>query len=301
MSNVEQNPKANTPDQDSDDEAVSLFAQLASEDSKDSTAADESNQLDNEQHGDTKPEVDANTEQNSQGQADEDPWATAPEPLRNQFVQLQQNYQKLESDHRANAGRVAALNRKTLELQELLAKNEKANGGAASEQSGVPTAEDLEGKTFAEVEAEWPDVAKFIRSQVSAVQQQVEQSLGPMKELLSEREEQQQMQFIQTEISRLAQAHPDFEQISGDPAFTQWVSKQPAAIQQMYDSQLAEDNIALLTFYKSVTGKTAAVKPVPPKTELSEHAEIPRKGGGRAAVDPNSLDPVTLFNQIAKS
>lgn len=300
MSNVDKNPNANTPDQDSDDEAVSLFAQLASEDSKDSNAADVSKPLDQESQDDTKPDDEDSSDQNSQGQADEDPWAAAPEPLRIQFVQLQQNYQKLELDHRANATRVAALNRKTMELQELLAKNEKTNGGAASEQSGVPTAEDLEGKTFAEVEAEWPDVAKFIRSQVTAVQQQFEQTLGPVKELLSEREQLQHQQFIQTEISRLATAHPDFEQISSDPAFSQWVSTQPAAIQQMYGSQLADDNIALLTFYKSVTGRTAA-KPAPQQTKLADHAEIPRKGGGRAAVDPNSLDPVTLFNQIAKS
>lgn len=301
MSNVDQNPNANTPDQDSDDEAVSLFAQLASEDSKDSGAADVSELLDQEQQDDTKTEADDNTDQNSQGQADEDPWAVAPEPLRNQFMQLQQNYQKLESDHRANAGRVAALNRKTQELQELLAKNEKANGGKANEQSGVPTAEDLEGKSFAEVEAEWPDVAKFIRQQMSTVQQHVEQSLGPMKELLSERQEQQQIQFIQTELSRLAQAHPDYEQVSADPAFSQWIQHQAPAVQQMYGSQLADDNIALLTLYKSVTGKAVQAKPAAPKKQLSDHAEIPRKGGGRAAVDPNSVDPVELFNLIAKS
>ncbi|HCU64553.1 MAG TPA: hypothetical protein DF774_02205 [Rheinheimera sp.] len=280
---------------DIDDEAVSLFAKMhESPDSKDSDIdADKQEQAPGDDA--SEPEGD-DTASNSQGQAEEDPWLSVPEALRNEHLALKQNAQKLEADHRANAGRVAALNRKTQELQQQLAAREKATGKEGS--GDMPTAADLKGKTFDELKAEWPEVAQALLDSQAQTQQLIQRELEPLRQMRQQQEQQQQEQFIQSELDRLAQQHPDFKEIAADPAFSQWVSTQPAGVQAMYGSISADDNAALLTLFKTATGR--ATKPaVSVKSSLSDHAAIPRKGAGRAALDPNSLDPVELFNRLS--
>lgn len=304
MSNVEQNPNVNTPDQDDDDEAVSLFTQLAGVDSSDSTDADVIERLDQGLSDDDQTQdVSANPQSEQLGQAD-DPWAAAPEPLRESYQQLQQKHQQLEDDHRANAGRVAALNRKALELQQALEAREKA-GAKPSTDADMPSASDLEGKTFEEIEDDFPDIAAFVRNQVAQIEGRLQKQLAPVNEIVSEKRQQQETEVINNELARLASVHPDYLEVSQDPSFSQWITSQPQSVQSMYGSLSADDNIALLTLFKGSTGRIAAQQSkatsAPRKTNLSDHAEIPRKGGGRAAVDPDGLDPVELFNLISKS
>ena len=79
------------PQDDSEVDAVSLFNQLNSNDSEqDSSENDE--QLDQEQDTGTD-EGEAEGDDN-QGEQDADPWASVPEPQRQQFFQLQQSHQK---------------------------------------------------------------------------------------------------------------------------------------------------------------------------------------------------------------
>lgn len=142
MSDVNQNTAATD---EIDDEAVSLFAKMhEAADSKDSDS--EANKQEQAQSDDANEPEGDDAASNSQGQAEEDPWLSVPEVLRNEHFALKQNAQKLEADHRANAGRVAALNRKTQELQQQLAAREKATGKEGS--GDMPTAADLKGKTF---------------------------------------------------------------------------------------------------------------------------------------------------------
>jgi hypothetical protein len=66
----------------------------------------------------------------------------------------------------------------------------------------------------------------------------------------------------------------------------------------MYGSTSADDNIVLLNLYKGATGAAQPAQKPRQQKPLSDHAEIPRKGAGRAAVDPESLDPVELFYRL---
>lgn len=292
MSDVNQNTAATD---EIDDEAVSLFAKMhEAADSKDSDS--DANKQEQAQSDDANEPEGDDAASNSQGQAEEDPWLSVPEALRNEHFALKQNAQKLEADHRANAGRVAALNRKTQELQQQLAAREKATGKEGS--GDMPTAADLKGKTFDELKAEWPEVAQALIDAQAQTQQLIQRELEPIRQMRQQQEQQQQEQFIQSEFDRLAQQHPDFKEIAADPAFSQWVSTQPAGVQAMYGSLSADDNAALLTLFKTATGR-AAKPAVSAKSSLSDHAAIPRKGAGRAALDPNSLDPVELFNRLS--
>ncbi len=211
----------------------------------------------------------------------QDPWAVVPEPLRNQYQQLQANHQKLEADHRANAERVQALNRKTIELQQALAAREAA-GGKQNNAPGTPTADDLEGMSFEEVEQEFPELAKFIKAQVSAAVTPIQQQLAPVQQLVSERQQVAQEQVIQHELGRLAQVHPDFKEVASSSDFDAWVKAQPPLVQKLRDSYSADDNAALLTLFKTSTGRmTAPASHQAQQTNsLADHVATARKGSG---------------------
>jgi hypothetical protein len=65
----------------------------------------------------------------------------------------------------------------------------------------------------------------------------------------------------------------------------------------MARSDLADDNIALLTLFKSHHPSKSAPKGKA-KNDLSDYAEIPRKGAGKAMSDEDDGDPIAIFNQI---
>lgn len=288
MSNQNENPNS---DHEQEQDAAALFTTLASQDSTDSEQTSDDNTLDNSEENYS----DTDTEENDQGQADEDPWSQVDESLRNEFLTLQANHSKLQNDHKANAGRVQALNNKVAEYQKLV---------EGAEQQGKPTgdgptADDLEGMSFEEVEEEWPEVAGYLKKQLERTQQQLtqqfEERLNPLNEMHTQQQQAQQQQYVQSELQRLQQVHPDFQSIASDSKFHQWVNNQPDSVKAMAGSLHAADNIALLNLYKGSNGTSRTAKP-----SLSDHATIPKKGSGRQIqVDPNNVDPVQLFTHLA--
>ncbi len=303
MSNQTQNPNPNDDQNQGDHEdAAALFTALASQDSDDSGQQRDENTLDSSEENDIDNEAEENEQDNNdEGHVDDDPWAQVDESLRNQFYTLQANHQKLQNDHRANAGRVQALNNKVSEYQAQLERQEQQGKPAGN----GPTAEDLEGMTFEEVESEWPEVAGYLKKQLAQsrdqitqqLTQQFEERLNPLNEMHQQQQQYQQQQYVQTELQRLKQIHPDYQDIANDSKFHQWVNDQPDTVKAMAGSLHAADNIALLNLYKSSTGERA---PKPAQSNLSDHATIPRKGSGRQIqTDPNNIDPVQLFTHLA--
>lgn len=317
MSKKNENPQRDHNDND----AVSLFAQFTSgddsrpdSDDTDSTSdldvgSDEDEQLDqedaDEELTDSEDEEvggDEEPDEDDGESSDEDPWAAAPESLRNEYMSLRQDHQKLSNEHRANSGRVAALNRELNTLREQMKASEKA-GGKSGKDSDQPTADDLKGKSFAQVEEEWPEIAAYLKYMVKQANDTVDQKLTPVEQWKQEVEQERQQHALQTEYEKLAQAHPDYQDIANDPAFRSWLQSQSPGVQAMGNSTLADDNITLLNLYKSANSRNSSQstdtppKPAARKKSLSDHAEIPRKGAGRAA-DSESTDPVQLFNQL---
>lgn len=313
---VEEREKSSTDE--SQDEAVSLFSQIADSDSdKDSELQSDETQLDDEevneestddesneseQGDDDETDTGSDDEDVSDEESNNDPWSSVPESLRSEHYNLKERFDHLQNDHRANAGRVSALNRKLSELQQQLESRESERSNTDT-QSG-PTADDLKGKTFAQVEEEWPEVAEFVRHQVNQVQSQFQQQLTPIQQMRQQIEAEQQQRATQVELDRLAEVHPDFQDVARDPSFNAWVQQQPPGVQQLYGSSLADDNIVLLNLYKGSQATrqeqqsqgTDAGK----QSKLQDYAEIPKKGAGRAAAKRNNenVDPVQLFNQI---
>lgn len=291
---------------DTEQEEVSpeeLFSQLATEDSNDSEKEQEEEQQDEQDEEPEQDEAEENEQDDTgKGQADDDPWSQVDEPLRNEHKDLQQRYAKLEQDHRANAGRVAALNQKTQQLQQQMQVLEQQRG---KPQGDGPTSEDLEGKTFEEVKEEWPEVAAYIENQQKQMEQrfsqQLEQKLSPYQQMYEQQRQQQEHAQIQSEQQRLAEQHPDWQEIARDSQFQQWIQSQPKGVKAMFGSRSADDNIALLNLYKSTNG-ISTKKPGAPRQsrDLSQHTEIPRKGAARQGkVNVDDIPPEQLFAQLA--
>lgn len=294
-------------EQATQDEFLDAFG-AAMADSNDSVPADDPAPIEHPDaiEGNT-PEHPAPAEGQQLEVPQDDPWQVVPEPLRKQYFDLQQDHQRLQLDHRANAGRVAALNRKTQELADALKSREQAQGGADTSNKSMPTAAELQGRTFEEVEAEWPEVAALIKHQVQtttqALQQQFQQQLAPLNELQQQYQQQQQQAYIQSELSRLEQQHPDYKEIAADPAFSQWIQRQPATVQQMYGSTSADDNAVLLTLFKASTNRMSSASPRQ-QTNLADHATPARKGTGaptNARIPDDNGDFISLFDHHLKN
>lgn len=283
----------------SDDEAVNLFWKMNNgDDSKDSKPEISDSGLD-QGGGATPAESDDEQPQdnNGHGQAEDDPWAAVPEHLRNEFLTAKQRAEQYESQYHAVTGRLAPTQRELEAARKQLAEIEKQKG-AKGDSDEVPTAREIAGKSIEQLHQEWPDVAAAMQTMLEAQRQEFEQRLTPLQQIEAERRQQQEQVAIQSELSRLSQAHPDYAQIASNPAFENWVATQPRSVQAMYGSTSADDNIVLLNLYKGATGAAQAAPKPRQSKPLSDHAEIPRKGAGRAAVDPESLDPVELFMRL---
>ncbi|WP_430454961.1 hypothetical protein [Rheinheimera sp.] len=283
----------------SDDEAVNLFWKMNNgDDSKDSKPEISDSGLD--QGGGATP---AETEEqhpqdnNGHGQAEDDPWAAVPEQLRNEFLTAKQRAEQYESQYHAVTGRLAPTQRELEAARKQLAEIEKQKG-VKGDSDAVPTASDIAGKSMQQLHEEWPDVAVAMQTLLEAQRQEFEQRLTPLQQMEAERRQQQEQAAIQNELTRLSQAHPDYAQIASNPAFENWVATQPRSVQAMYGSTSADDNIVLLNLYKGAAGAAQAAPKPRQSKPLSDHAEIPRKGAGRAAMDPESLDPVELFMRL---
>lgn len=305
MNKHEENPSLESnSESDNEQDAAALFTQLASQDSNDSEQASDEDTLD----GSEEEESDTGTEENEQasieqGQAD-DPWAQVDEPLRNEFLTLQANHSKLQNDHKANAGRVQALNQKVADFQKQVEKSEQQQGEPSSK---GPTADDLEGMSFEEVEQEWPEVAGYLKKQLEQGQaqlskqfdaklSQLSEKLNPFEEMRQQQEQSNREQHVITELERLKQVHPDYQEVASDSKFNDWVKSQPDTVKAMAKSTFAADNIILLNLYKGSSSNPARST----RSNLSDHAVIPKKGSGqKIQTDPNNIDPVQLFTHLA--
>lgn len=282
---------------DVNDEAVDLFAQIADENSEQDF--DKDADLDDEQSHQDEGEQPASKGNDSQNEQEADPWQSAPEALRSQFNQLQQANNQLQQQYQAVTGRLAPTQRELEALKKQLATQEQQK--VDGKNSG-PTADEIAGMTDDELEQEWPEVAAALKRREAALfqkmKQEIQQELTPLQEIRERFQQQEVEQVKQRELSRLAQAHPDYQDVARNPSFKQWVDSQHPSIQALKASMSADDNIALLNLYKQANGGARNAQRSG-KPALRDQAEIPRKGAGRAAVDPNNADAVSLFTQIA--
>jgi hypothetical protein len=294
MSNNENEPLVD------DDDAAALFAQITSEDSAKDSDKQVNDELELDQEGDTDTDEDENEDDDQQGGEEDDPWKSAPETLRQQHEALQQANQKLQNDFQSVSNRLAPTQRELEKFRRQIADSETTKESKKPAEE-APTAEDLEGMSNAEIEEEYPELATFLKARDKQIQQNVEDKLSPLQKMQEEweagKEQSKQNDLVQSELTRVAQVHPDYKEIAANQDFHSWVAEQPQTVQRIAGSMDAEDNIYLLNLYK---GQRQPAKSTPKSKVLSDHLSIPRKGGGKPQSDLDDSDPVELFNRITR-
>jgi len=261
---------------------------------KDNEPQDEETQAIQSEDGDATPEaVDSN---------EADPWTGASESQVNLFRNLQLENLKLNNNVRANSGRVSALTKKLDDLTRKPAEQSTAQSGGNQEVA----AQDLQGKSFQEVEEEWPEVAGYVRDHVSRAVQQTQDAMrremAPLQESHQNFAASRQAETVNSELDYLQNLHPDFREVNDSAAFNDWHSQQPESIQNLRNSQGALDNARLLDLFKFDSGKAqerSAPAPTARRTNLSDHAELPRKGAAKPQGLPD--DPAEYFDLITST
>ncbi|CAO3403504.1 hypothetical protein [Azospirillum palustre] len=246
-----------------------------------------------------------------QGGSD-DIWSTASEPQRAAYQAAQQRLQSLEHDSRSNRGRVSSLQREVDTLKKQLAASTKAAGSTGQD----PDSTDADIRRLQE---EYPEVARPVLKELSSLRTQLSQALTRLDQRDSTEAQAQRDQALDREEQALTKLHPDWMQVTGNPAFTKWLETQPRyvveAIQRngeaIQDAAEAGDiitrfkahqGVGAATAAPSASGATATGAPANlaarRQRQLESGAAVTSRGAGPAGGPPDDFD--TAFDYYAK-
>lgn len=223
---------------------------------------------------------------------EEDPLSGLPEDVRQRIAEAEAalKAEKLRAEAaehaaRSNAGRVSALQRQVDEL-----KKSPRTDKAGADDKGPGAETDTDDGSFGE---EYREVADFVK-------RTVEEKVAPIVAELDEKKTEEQVRQATAELTqafeRLAQAHPDFDQIRNDPKYGEWLNAQPPGIRNLAASENPDDAIALCNLYKQGKGPARTTS----RDDLLAAAEeIPSKGGSRKTGVADDFD--AAFDHFANS
>ena len=206
------------------------------------------------------------------------------------------DWTRLRHSEASQKGRVASLNRKWSEAQELLKQREQ--GQAAGDNTAA------QDDKLAQIAEDFPALAESLQALMEQKDKQWEQKFNRYAEPLQAIEEQRRQQAVMTEGALVAEKHPDWANIAGSDGFSDWVSESPHRT-AMYNSDDAASTIELLDLFKAQHGlfnqsnQQSALRQRR-RSQLSDLASLPNGGSSRLPMaDDDDLD--ALFDAAAKA
>lgn len=229
--------------------------------------------------------------------ADAPAWinAISDEATREQALS---DWTRLRHSEASQRGRVASLNRKWAEAQDLLSQREQHQ--AAGEDTAA------QDDKLAQIKEEFPALAESLEALMEERDRKWEQKLSRFSEPLNAIEQQQRQQAIYEQGALVAERHPDWADIAGRNGFSEWVQESPHRT-AMFQSDDAASTIELLDLYKAQHGlfsqtnqpKQSALRQRR-RSQLSDLASLPNGGSSRLPmVDEGDED--ALFAAAAKA
>ncbi len=206
------------------------------------------------------------------------------------------DWTRLRHSEASQKGRVASLNRKWSEAQELLKQREQ--GQAAGDNTAA------QDDKLAQIAEDFPALAESLQALMEQKDKQWEQKFNRYAEPLQAIEEQRRQQAVMTEGALVAEKHPDWANIAGSDGFSDWVSESPHRT-AMFNSDDAASTIELLDLFKAQHGlfnqsnQQSALRQRR-RSQLSDLASLPNGGSSRLPmVDEGDED--ALFAAAAKA
>ena len=209
------------------------------------------------------------------------------------------DWTRLRHSEASQRGRVASLNRKWSEAQELLAQREQSQ--AAGE--GTAATDDK----LAQIKEDFPALAESLEALMEQKDRQWEQRFNRYAEPLNAIEQQQKREAMYEQGALVAEKHPDWASVAGSDGFADWVSDSPHRT-AMFNSDDAASTIELLDLYKAQHGlfnqpqsnqQSSAIRQRR-KSQLSDLASLPNGGSGRMPLVDES-DEDAIFAAAAKA
>ena len=208
------------------------------------------------------------------------------------------DWNRLRHSEASQRGRVASLNRKWSEAQDLLSQREQ------SQAAGEDTA--AEDDKLAQIKEDFPALAESLEALMEQRDRKWEEKLNRYAEPLNAIEEQKRREAVYEQGALVAERHPDWADIAGRDGFSDWVQESPHRI-AMFQSDDAASTIELLDLFKAQHGlfsqtnqpKQSALRQRR-RSQLSDLASLPNGGSSRLPmVDEGDED--ALFAAAAKA
>ena len=208
------------------------------------------------------------------------------------------DWTRLRHSEASQRGRVASLNRKWSEAQELLSQREQSQ--AAGE--GTAATDDK----LAQIKEDFPALAESLEALMEQKDRQWEQKFNRYAEPLNAIEQQQKREAMYEQGALVAEKHPDWASVAGSDGFADWVSDSPHRT-AMFNSDDAASTIELLDLYKAQHGlfnqpqsnqQSTALRQRR-RSQLSDLASLPNGGSGRMPLVDES-DEDAIFAAAAK-
>ena len=209
------------------------------------------------------------------------------------------DWTRLRHSEASQKGRVASLNRKWSEAQELLKQREQ--GQAAGDNTAA------QDDKLAQIAEDFPALAESLQALMEQKDKQWEQKFNRYAEPLQAIEQQRHQQAVYEQGALVAEKHPDWAGIAGSDGFTDWVNGSPHRT-AMFNSDDAASTIELLDLYKAQHGllnqpqsnqQSTALRQRR-RSQLSDLASLPNGGSGRMPLVDES-DEDAIFAAAAKA
>lgn len=230
-------------------------------------------------------------------QADAPAWinAIADNATREQALS---DWNRLRHSEASQRGRVASLNRKWSEAQELLQSREQ--GRAAGEDTAA------EDDQLAQIKEDFPALAESLEALMEQLDRQWEQKFNRYAKPLEAIEEQTRREAVYEQGALVAEKHPDWATIAGRDGFSEWVQESPHRT-AMFQADDAASTIELLDLYKAQHGllnqpqsNSQSALRQRRRSQLNDLASLPSGGQSRLQM-PDEADEDAIFAAAAKA
>lgn len=288
-------------DKPQDDDAIASgeqdYESAFEEFSKDSTADRDEYHVDRDKKPEPEDEQDDAAAIGDEG--DEPP----EDDLATRLKALEEENERLKHSDASQRGRLGAYQRQINELQRKAQELESAKptNSSGESQSDDQQKQDMaesmgvdDWKAFAE---DFPDMARAFEARLKADQQrqaQLEQQISELRSAVQPIQQQAHEQQLQSEYARLQDRHNDWREVVNAPEFQTWLQSQNPTIQQLAESESADDASALLDFYKGVNGggddNSRAQQHDKRQSRLANAQTVSRRGAAQRSGAPEEFD-----------
>lgn len=217
---------------------------------------------------------------------------------------LESENERLRHSDASQRGRLGAYQRQINELQraqqeQKAAKPTNEDGKPQSDdQQKTEMAESMGVDDWEEFKEDFPDMARAFEARLKADQQkqaQLERRVEELQSAVQPIQEQAHQQHLQSEFARLEARHENWREVVNAPQFREWLQSQNPGIQQLAESDSADDASALLDFFKGSAGagdadNDRASQHDKRQSRLANAQTVSRRGAAQKGGAPEDFD-----------